>query len=314
MGLKDTGTGDTLASADDPVVLERMAFPVPVIDISVEPKTKDGVEKMTLGLQKLAGEDPSLRLKTDQETGQTILSGMGELHLEIIIDRLRREYGVDANIGAPQVAYRETISKSHTETYTHKKQSGGSGQYAEVKVSFEPMERNAGIVFENKRRRRLRAEGIHPGGREGHQDAGRDRRAGRLPDRRLQVHAGRRQVPRRRLSALAFEIAAKACFREGMKKAGPIILEPIMDVEVTTPQDHVGDVVGDLNRRRGMIQSQDSAGSHRDRARPRAAEGDVRLHQPAPRHDQGPRVFTMQFHHYDPVPRNIAEEITAKSA
>ncbi len=139
VGLKDTGTGDTLASSDDPVVLERMAFPVPVIDISVEPKTKDGVEKMTIGLQKLAGEDPSLRLKTDQETGQTILSGMGELHLEIIIDRLRREYGVEANIGAPQVAYRETISKSHTETYTHKKQTGGSGQYAEVKVLFEPI-------------------------------------------------------------------------------------------------------------------------------------------------------------------------------
>ena len=150
VGLKDTGTGDTLASADDPVVLERMAFPVPVIDISVEPKTKEGVEKMTLGLQKLASEDPSLRLKTDQETGQTILSGMGELHLEIIIDRLRREYGVDANIGAPQVAYRETISRAHTETYTHKKQSGGSGQYAEVKIVFEPQERNQGVLFENK--------------------------------------------------------------------------------------------------------------------------------------------------------------------
>ena len=138
VGLKDTGTGDTLASSDDPVILERMAFPVPVIDISVEPRTKEAVEKMTLGLQKLAGEDPSLRLRTDQETGQTILSGMGELHLEIIIDRLRREYGVDCNIGAPQVAYRETISKTHTHTYTHKKQSGGSGQYAEVKIIFEP--------------------------------------------------------------------------------------------------------------------------------------------------------------------------------
>ena len=149
VGLKDTGTGDTLASADRPVILERMAFPVPVIDISVEPRTKEAVEKMTLGLQKLAGEDPSLRLRTDQETGQTILSGMGELHLEIIIDRLRREYAVDCNIGAPQVAYRETISKSHTETYTHKKQTGGSGQYAEVKVIFEPMERNGGVVFEN---------------------------------------------------------------------------------------------------------------------------------------------------------------------
>ncbi|HLJ04631.1 MAG TPA: elongation factor G, partial [Acetobacteraceae bacterium] len=150
VGLKDTGTGDTLASQQDQVVLERMAFPVPVIDISVEPRTKEAVEKMSLGLQKLAAEDPSLRLRTDQESGQTILSGMGELHLEIIIDRLRREYGVDANIGAPQVAYRETITRPHTETYTHKKQTGGSGQYAEVKIVFEPLERNGGIIFENK--------------------------------------------------------------------------------------------------------------------------------------------------------------------
>ena len=199
VGLKDTGTGDTLASSDDPVVLERMAFPVPVIDISVEPRTKEAVEKMTLGLQKLAGEDPSLRLRTDQETGQTILSGMGELHLEIIIDRLRREYGVDCNIGAPQVAYRETISKPHTETYTHKKQSGGSGQYAEVEDHL----RAAGAQHRRRVReqggRRVDPEGIHPGGREGHQGAGRYRRAGRLPDGGLQVHADRRQVPRCRL-------------------------------------------------------------------------------------------------------------------
>src|SRR5262249_11488854 len=149
VGAKETRTGDTLAAQNDQVILERMAFPVPVIDISVEPRTKEAVEKMTIGLQKLAGEDPSLRLRTDQETGQTILSGMGELHLEIIIDRLKREYGVDANIGAPQVAYRETITKPHTEVYTHKKQSGGSGQYAEVKITFEPKDRNSGIEFVN---------------------------------------------------------------------------------------------------------------------------------------------------------------------
>ncbi len=201
VGLKDTGTGDTLASQQDPVVLERMAFPVPVIDISVEPRTKEAVEKMSLGLQKLAAEDPSLRLRTDQETGQTILSGMGELHLEIIIDRLRREYGVEANIGAPQVAYRETITRPHTETYTHKKQTGGSGQYAEVKIVFEPLERNGGVRVREQGGRRLGAEGIHPGGGEGHQGAGRDRRAGRLPDGGLQVHAAGRQVPRRRLVA-----------------------------------------------------------------------------------------------------------------
>ncbi len=313
VGLKDTVTGDTLASSDDPVVLERMAFPVPVIDISVEPKTKDSVEKMSIGLQKLAGEDPSLRLKTDQESGQTILSGMGELHLEIIIDRLRREYGVDCNIGAPQVAYRETISQAHTETYTHKKQSGGSGQYAEVKVIFEPAERNAGITFANKTVGGSVPKEYVPAVEKGirvQADTG--------------VLAGFQTVDFTYTlldgkyhdvdsSALAFEIAAKACFREGMKKAKPIILEPIMDVEVTTPNDHVGDVVGDLNRRRGQIQNQESSGS----------TVMVRAHVPLKEMfgyisdlrsmTKGRASFTMQFHHYDPVPRNVAEELVSKA-
>ena len=314
VGLKDTGTGDTLASSDDPVVLERMAFPVPVIDISVEPKTKEGVEKMTLGLQKLAGEDPSLRLKTDQETGQTILSGMGELHLEIIIDRLRREYGVDANIGAPQVAYRETISKSHTETYTHKKQTGGSGQYAEVKVVFEPMERNGGIVFENKTVGGSVPREYVPAVEKGikvQADTGVLAGFPTVDFKYTLIDGKYHDVDS---SALAFEIAAKACFREGMKKAGPQILEPIMDVEVTTPQDHVGDVVGDLNRRRGQIQNQESSGSTII----------VRAHVPLKEMfgyishlrsmTKGRASFTMQFHHYDPVPRNIGDEIMSKSA
>ncbi|MCB8878973.1 elongation factor G [Acidisoma cellulosilytica] len=314
VGLKDTGTGDTLASSDDPVVLERMAFPVPVIDISVEPKTKEGVEKMTIGLQKLAGEDPSLRLKTDQETGQTILSGMGELHLEIIIDRLRREYGVDANIGAPQVAYRETISKSHTETYTHKKQSGGSGQYAEVKIIFEPQERNQGVLFENKVVGGSIPREYIPAVEKGIKvQADTGVLAGfQTVDFKYSLVDGKYHDVDS--SALAFEIAAKACFREGMKKAGPIILEPIMDVEVTTPNDHVGDVVGDLNRRRGMIQNQESSGS----------TVIVRAHVPLKEMfgyishlrsmTKGRASFTMQFHHYDPVPRNVADEIMAKSA
>jgi elongation factor G len=314
VGLKDTGTGDTLASSDDPVILERMAFPVPVIDISVEPKTKDGVEKMTLGLQKLAGEDPSLRLKTDQETGQTILSGMGELHLEIIIDRLRREYGVDANIGAPQVAYRETISKTHTETYTHKKQSGGSGQYAEVKIIFEPQERNQGVLFENKVVGGAVPKEYIPAVEKGirvQADTGVLAGFQTVDFKYTLIDGKYHDVDS---SALAFEIAAKACFREGMKKAGPIILEPIMDVEITTPQDHVGDVVGDVNRRRGMIQNQESSGS----------TVIVRAHVPLKEMfgyisdlrsmTKGRASFTMQFHHYDPVPRNIADEIMAKSA
>ena len=314
VGLKDTGTGDTLASQDDPVVLERMAFPVPVIDISVEPKTKDSVDKMTMGLQKLAGEDPSLRLRTDQESGQTILSGMGELHLEIIIDRLKREYGVEANIGAPQVAYRETISKAHTETYTHKKQTGGSGQYAEVKVVFAPLERNGGVVFENKVVGGAVPKEYIPAVEKGikaQADTGVLAGFPTVDFKYTLIDGKYHDVDS---SALAFEIAAKACFREGMKKAGPLILEPVMDVEVTTPQDHVGDVVGDINRRRGMIQNQESAGS----------TVIVRAHVPLKEMfgyisdlrsmTKGRASFTMQFHHYEPVPRNIADEIMAKSA
>ncbi len=314
VGLKDTGTGDTLASPDDPVVLERMAFPVPVIDISVEPKTKELIEKMSIGLQKLASEDPSLRLRTDQESGQTILSGMGELHLEIIIDRLRREYGVEANIGAPQVAYRETISRPHTETYTHKKQTGGSGQYAEVKVTFEPLERNAGVVFENDVVGGAVPKEYIPAVEKGIRVQAETGVLAGFPtvDFKYTLIDGKYHDVDS--SALAFEIAAKACFREGMKKAGPIILEPIMDVEITTPQDHVGDVVGDLNRRRGMIQNQESSGSTII----------VRAHVPLKEMfgyisdlrsmTKGRASFTMQFHHYDPVPRNIADEIMAKSA
>ncbi|MEA2927447.1 MAG: elongation factor, partial [Alphaproteobacteria bacterium] len=261
VGLKDTVTGDTLASQQDPVVLERMAFPVPVIDISVEPRTKEAVEKMSLGLQKLAAEDPSLRLRTDQETGQTILSGMGELHLEIIIDRLRREYGVEADIGAPQVAYRETITRAHTETYTHKKQTGGSGQYAEVKIAFEPLPRNEGVVFENKVAGGSVPKEYIPAVEKGIRVQAETGVLAGFPtvDFKYTLLDGKYHDVDS--SSLAFEIAAKSCFRDGMKRAAPIILEPVMDVEVTTPSDHVGDVVGDLNRRRGMIQNQDSTGS-----------------------------------------------------
>ena len=314
VGLKDTMTGDTLAAASDPVVLERMAFPVPVIDISVEPRTKESVEKMTIGLQKLAGEDPSLRLRTDQESGQTILSGMGELHLEIIIDRLKREYGVEANIGAPQVAYRETITRPHTEIYTHKKQSGGSGQYAEVKVVFEPMERNGGIVFENKVVGGSVPREYIPAVEKGIRVQAETGVLAGFPTVDFKYTLVDGKYHDVDSSALAFEIAAKACFRDGMKKASPIILEPIMDVEITTPQDHVGDLVGDINRRRGMIQNQESSGSTII----------VRAHVPLKEMfgyisdlrsmTKGRASFTMQFHHYDPVPRNIADEIMAKSA
>lgn len=314
VGLKDTVTGDTLADASDPVVLERMQFPIPVIDISVEPKTKDAVEKMTLALQKLAAEDPSLQLKTDQETGQTILSGMGELHLDIIVDRLRREYGVEANVGAPQVAYRETITQTHVETYTHKKQSGGSGQYAEVKIEFTPVERNADIQFENKVVGGAVPKEYIPAVEKGIRVQSSNGVLAGFPtvDFKFTLLDGKYHDVDS--SALAFEIAAKACFREGMKKAGPVILEPIMDVEITTPNDHVGDVVGDLNRRRGIIQSQETAGSTvmiRSQVPLKEMFGYISHLRSA---TKGRASFTMQFHHYDPVPRNVAEEIMAKSA
>ena len=313
VGLKDTVTGDTLADAADPVILERMQFPVPVIDISVEPKTKDAVEKMTLALQKLTAEDPSLHLRTDQETGQTILSGMGELHLDIIVDRLRREYGVDANIGAPQVAYRETITQSHTETYTHKKQSGGSGQFAEVKITFEPTDsKDEEISFENKIVGGAVPKEYIPAVEKGVRvQATTGVLAGfETVDFKFTLEDGKYHDVDS--SALAFEIAAKACFREGMKKAGPVILEPIMDVEITTPNDHVGDVVGDLNRRRGIIQNQETSGSTvliRSQVPLKEMFGYISHLRSA---TKGRASFTMQFHHYEPVPRNVQEEIIAE--
>ncbi|MUG90377.1 elongation factor G [Bombella sp. ESL0385] len=314
VGLKDTVTGDTLADAADPVILERMQFPVPVIDISVEPKTKDAVEKMTLALQKLTAEDPSLHLRTDQETGQTILSGMGELHLDIIVDRLRREYGVDANIGAPQVAYRETITQSHTETYTHKKQSGGSGQFAEVKITFEPLTEKGAeeILFENKIVGGAVPKEYIPAVEKGiRMQASTGVLAGfETVGFQFTLEDGKYHDVDS--SALAFEIAAKACFREGMKKAGPVILEPIMDVEITTPNDHVGDVVGDLNRRRGIIQNQETSGSTvliRSQVPLKEMFGYISHLRSA---TKGRASFTMQFHHYEAVPRNVQDEIIAE--
>jgi elongation factor G len=253
-------------------------------------------------------------VSTDPESGQTILKGMGELHLDIKVDILRRTYKVDANIGAPQVAYRETITRTHRETYTHKKQTGGSGQYAEVRIVFEPLVRNGGILFENAVVGGAVPREFIPAVEKGiraQADTGVLAGFPTVDFKYTLVDGKYHDVDS---SALAFEIAAKACFREGMKKAGPTILEPIMDVEVTTPQDHVGDVVGDLNRRRGMIQNQESAGS----------TVMVRAHVPLKEMfgyisdlrsmTKGRASFTMQFHHYDPVPRNIADEIMAKSA
>ena len=314
VGLKDTATGDTLASSDDPVVLERMAFPVPVIDISVEPATKDSVEKMTIGLQKLAGEDPSLRLKTDQETGQTILSGMGELHLEIIIDRLRREYNVQANVGAPQVAYRETISKAHTETYTHKKQSGGSGQYAEVKIVFEPLERNTGVQFENKVVGGSVPKEYIPAVEKGirvQADTGVLAGFPTVDFKYTLVDGKYHDVDS---SALAFEICARGAMREAAQKSGIKLLEPIMKVEVITPDEYLGDVIGDINSRRGQIQGTDTRGNAQAVTAMVPLANMFGYVNQLRSFTQGRANYSMFFDHYDEVPANVATELKAKMA
>ena len=311
-GLKDTTTGDTLASNLDPVVLERMIFPVPVIDISIEPSNKEAVEKMSIALQKLCREDPSLRLKTDQETGQTILSGMGELHLDVIIRRLKDEHNVDVNKGAPQVAYRETITVPHTESYFHHKQTGGSGQYAKVKIAFEPLPRNGGFVFENATVGGSVPKEYIPAVEKSIKAQMETGVLASFPTVDFKATLLDGEAHAVDSSSLAFELAAAECFRIAMRKAAPVILEPIMDVEVTTPSDHMGDVIGDLMRRRGVMQSQDS-NDH---------GAIIRAHVPLKEMldyisdlrsmTKGRADYTMQFHHYDPVPRHVGDEITKR--
>ncbi|HYH40032.1 MAG TPA: elongation factor G [Azospirillum sp.] len=311
VSLTETETGDTLCDSSAPVILERMRFPEPVISVSVEPKTRGEQEKFSIALGKMVRADPSLRLETDRETGQTILRGMGELHLEVTLDRMRTEFGVEGNMGKPQVAYRETITKSVEYTYTHKKQTGGSGQFAEVKIIFEPRERGEGFEFKDET-----VGGSVP--REYVPSVGK----GLEVQKEEGVMAGYPTVDfRARLvdgkyhdvdsNALTFEIAAKACFREGLKLAGPILLEPVMKVEVVTPEDYLGDVIGDINRRRGMVNGQLERGANI------AVEAHVPLNEMFGYIGQlrgmtsGRASYTMEFSHYEPVPRNVAEEIVA---
>lgn len=259
-GLKDTTTGDTLCDPLHPVILERMEFPDPVIQIAIEPKTKNDQEKMGLALHRLAAEDPSFRVKTDEESGQTIISGMGELHLDIIVDRMRREFKVEANVGAPQVAYRETITRKHEQDYTHKKQTGGTGQFARVKVLFEPNTESEEFVFESKIVGGAVPKEYIPGVEKGIQSVmGAGPFAGfpMIGVRATLIDGAYHDVDS---SVLAFEIASRACFREAAPKLGVQLLEPIMKVEVVTPEDYVGSVIGDLNGRRGQIQGQEARG------------------------------------------------------
>ena len=311
-GLKDTRTGDTLCDPHKPVILEKMEFPEPVIEIAIEPKSKADQEKLGVALSKLAAEDPSFRVSTDPESGQTILKGMGELHLDIKVDILKRTYKVDANIGAPQVAYREKLTRKTEIDYTHKKQSGGSGQFAKVKLVFEPAEPGAGSSFESKIVGGAVPKEYIPGVEKGFQSVlGSGVLAGFpvVDVKATLVDGAYHDVDS---SALAFEIASRAAFREGLQKGGSVLLEPIMKVEVVTPEEHTGFVMGDLLSRRGQVQGQDM------RANAVVINAMVPLSNmfgyvnQLRSGTQGRANFTMQFDHYEQVPANIAAEIIEK--
>jgi elongation factor G len=313
-GLKDTTTGDTLCDPKDPVVLETMTFPDPVIEIAVEPKTKGDQEKMSAGLARLAAEDPSFRVETDLESGQTIMKGMGELHLDILVDRLKREFKVEANIGAPQVAYRETISHAVEHTYTHKKQSGGSGQYGEVKLEITPTEPGEGYSFESRIVGGAVPKEYIPGVEKGIQSVMDSGPLAGFPVIDFKVALVDGKYHDVDSSVLAFEIASRMCMREGMKKAGAKLLEPIMKVEVITPDEYTGGIIGDLTSRRGQVQGQDTRGNAIaiDAYVPLANMfGYINTLRSM---SSGRAQFSMQFDHYEAVPQNISDEIQAKYA
>ena len=314
VSLAETETGDTLCDSSAPVILERMRFPDPVISVSVRPKNKADQEKFGAALGKMVRADPSLYLETDRETGQTILRGMGELHLEVTLDRIRTEFNVEGIMGQPQVAYREAFTKTISEQYVHKKQTGGSGQFAEVWITFEPLERGAGFQFVDETVGGSVPREYVPSVEKG---------------LRMQMETGvLAQYPtvdfKARLTdgsyhdvdsnALTFEIAAKACFREAIRKAGPILLEPVMKVETVTPSDYLGDVIGDINRRRGMIQEQLERGTNI------AVVATVPLSEMfgyighLRGMTSGRASYTMEFSHYDPVPKNVADVVIEEAA
>ena len=313
-GLKDTTTGDTLSDANNQVILECMEFPDPVIEISVEPKTQSDQEKMGVALNRLAAEDPSFRVTSDIESGQTIIKGMGELHLEIIVDRMLREFQVDANIGQPQVAYRETISKNADVDYTHKKQTGGHGQFARVKLRVEPLPSGSGFEFENKVVGGNIPKDFIPGVEKGLKSAMESGIKTGFPvtDLKLTLYDGASHDVDS--SVMAFEIAARAAFRELAAKAGPKVLEPMMRVEVVTPDEYLGDIIGDLNSRRGSVGGMDQRGNAR------VVNAQVPLSNmfgyvnTLRSMSQGRAQFTMHFDHYAVVPSQVSEEIQTRLA
>ena len=315
IGLSNTGTGDTLVAADDPeqIVLEEMIFPEPVIDQAIEPKTKADQEKLTVALQRLAEEDPTFSVRGDEETGQTIIAGMGELHLEIILDRLLREFRVDANIGRPQVAYRETVRR-RVENVEGRfvRQTGGRGQYGHAVINIEHND-EGGYEFDEQDRRRRHPEGVHPERGQGHQGGAGLRRRGRVPGRGRQVRARRRLLPRRRLVARwRSRSPASMAAKEALKRANPVLLEPVMDVEVVVPEEFMGDVMGDLS----------APGAGRSRAWTPGGGQVIRAMVPLSEmfgyattvrsKTQGRATFTMQFDHYAEVPKSIAAEIAER--
>jgi len=313
-GMKETTTGDTLCSERQPIILERMEFPEPVIELSVEPKTKADQEKMGIALNRLAAEDPSFRVSTDHESGQTIIKGMGELHLEILVDRMKREFKVEANVGAPQVAYREYLAKKVDIDYTHKKQSGGSGQFGRVKVTVVPGERGSGFQFFDEIKGGNIPREYIPSVEKGFKETAQTGSLIGFPIIDFEVHLTDGAYHDVDSSALAFEICARGAMREAAQKSGIKLLEPIMKVEVVSPEEYLGDVIGDMNSRRGQIQGTDSRGNAQ------VVEALVPLANmfgyvnQLRSFTQGRAQYSMHFSHYDEVPQNVAEEVKARLA
>ncbi|MGK6356075.1 elongation factor G [Sphingomonas sp. DT-207] len=313
-GLKETTTGDTLCDPQHPIILERMEFPEPVIELSVEPKTKADQEKMGLALNRLAAEDPSFRVSTDHESGQTIIKGMGELHLEILVDRMKREFKVEANVGAPQVAYREYLAKKVDIDYTHKKQSGGSGQFGRVKVTVVPGERGSGFQFFDEIKGGNIPREYIPSVEKGFRETAETGSLIGFPIIDFEVHLTDGAYHDVDSSALAFEICARGAMREAAQKAGIKLLEPIMKVEVVTPEDYLGDVIGDMNSRRGQIQGTDTRGNAQAVTAMVPLANMFGYVNQLRSFTQGRANYSMQFSHYDEVPANVAEEVKAKLA
>ena len=313
-GLKGTTTGDTLCDPDHPVVLERMEFPDPVIEIAVEPKTKGDQEKMGQALGRLAAEDPSFQVSSDLESGQTIIKGMGELHLEILVDRMKREFKVDASVGQPQVAYRETITIPSSVDYIHKKQTGGAGQFARIKVNFEPLPSGSGFEFKNSVVGGSVPKEFIPGVEKGFRSAMESGPLSGFPviDLKAELYDGDSHDVDS--SVMAFEIASRAAFREGILKAKPALLEPVMRVEVVTPEEYMGDIIGDLNSRRGDVTSMDQQGNARVVGAMVPLANMFGYVNTLRSQSQGRAQFTMHFDHYSEIPQTVSDEVRERLA